>query len=69
MRDNRRIFFLVPAGVGANWFARHVDKKALVLFLNGRLSFDGIAPYPKDCILACYGLKPGYEVWPWRDSK
>lgn len=61
-----KIAFLVPAGVGANWFRDHVDGKALVLLLNGRLSFDGIAPYPKDCILCLYGVTPGYEVWDWR---
>lgn len=33
------IAFLVPAGVGANWYLRHVHRKALVLALNGRLCF------------------------------
>jgi phage N-6-adenine-methyltransferase len=61
----RQIYFLVPAAVGSNWFAQHVDGKALVLLLNGRISFDGKAPYPKDCILAVFGPKPGYEVWSW----
>jgi phage N-6-adenine-methyltransferase len=60
------IAFLVPASVGADWFRDHVDKKALVLALNGRLSFDGIAPYPKDTILALYGMSPGFAVWNWR---
>jgi phage N-6-adenine-methyltransferase len=64
---NRRIFFLVPAGVGANWFAMHVHKKAQVEFLNGRLSFDGKNPYPKDCILAVFGGQPGYGCWRWKD--
>jgi phage N-6-adenine-methyltransferase len=61
-----RLFFLTPASVGANWFAEHVWKKALVIALQGRLSFDGKAPYPKDCILSCYGMAPGFEVWDWR---
>jgi phage N-6-adenine-methyltransferase len=72
-RDGRlhagaKILFLVPASVGSNWFAEHVAGKALVLFLQGRLTFVGAKdPYPKDCILACYGFgKPGYEVWKWR---
>jgi phage N-6-adenine-methyltransferase len=65
IRSGRRILFLVPAAVGANWFAQHVDGQALVLLLNGRISFDGKAPYPKDCILVGYGLEPGYEVWSW----
>ncbi len=61
-----KIAFLVPAAVGSNWFRDYVDGKALVLLLNGRLSFDGIAPYPKDTILCLYGVTPGYEVWNWR---
>jgi len=66
--QKQRIAFLVPAGVGANWFRDYVDGKALVLLLNGRLSFDGIAPYPKDCMLCLYGVEPGYEVWDWRPA-
>jgi phage N-6-adenine-methyltransferase len=34
-----KIAFLVPAGVGADWFADYVDGHALVLMLNGRLCF------------------------------
>lgn len=64
---NRRIYFLVPAAVGSNWFAAHVHERARVYFLNGRLSFDGKNPYPKDCILAVYdGCAYGYQVWDWR---
>ena len=63
-----QVAMLVPAGVGANWFRDFVDGHAFVLFLNGRLSFDGIAPYPKDCMLCLYSLllAPGYCVWNWR---
>jgi len=62
-----RICFLVPAGIGSNWYRDFVDGHAHVLALNGRLSFDGKAPYPKDCILAVYGLgvRGGFEVWDW----
>jgi DNA N-6-adenine-methyltransferase (Dam) len=63
---DRVIYFLVPASVGSNWFAEHVDKKALVLFPSPRLSFDGKNPYPKDVLMACYGLKPGYACWRWK---
>jgi phage N-6-adenine-methyltransferase len=64
-----RVLLLVPASVGANWYAEHVHGRALVLALQGRISFDGIAPFPKDCILAAYGFgKPGFEVWDWRSS-
>ena len=62
-----RIAFLVPASVGTNWFAAHVDRKALVLFLSPRLTFVGhTQSYPKDLMLAVYGEKPGYECWRWR---
>ena len=63
-----KIAFLVPAAVGSNWFRHYVDGKARVLLLNGRISFDGIGPYPKDCILCLYGVTPGYEIWNWRKS-
>jgi len=64
--------FLVPAGVGANWFRDYIDGEASVLFLNGRLAFMPDKPtwlYPKDCILALYGplVTPGYTVWNWRE--
>jgi phage N-6-adenine-methyltransferase len=62
----QRILFLVPASVGANWFAEHVHNHALVLALQGRLSFDGKDPYPKDCMLCVFGEKPGFDVWKWR---
>lgn len=64
-----KIAFLVPAAVGSNWFRDWVDGKARVLLLNGRLSFDGIAPYPKDCVLCLYGAEPGYEVWSWKQAR
>lgn len=65
------IAFLVPAGVGANWFRDYVDGHALVLLLNGRIPFMPDKPkwlYPKDCILCLYAphIQPGYEVWTWR---
>jgi hypothetical protein len=69
-----RIFFLVPASVGSNWFAEHVDtavrdEVARVVFLQGRLSFDGKHPYPKDCMLIVWGDPPGYEVWDWNKDR
>jgi len=61
------VAMLLPAGVGANWWRDWVDQKCRVLLLNGRISFDGKAPYPKDCVLLLYGpyVEPGYEVWTW----
>lgn len=62
-----RILFLVPASVGSIWFANHVHRKAMVWGLCPRLSFDGIAPFPKDCILTyyCAGVW-GFDVWAWK---
>jgi phage N-6-adenine-methyltransferase len=64
------IHLLVPASVGANWFADYVHEKAYVLALQGRLHFDRLHPkwgYPKDCILAVYGpgYRPAFTVWNW----
>lgn len=65
--EDSPIFLHVPASVGANWFRDYVDGKALVLLLNGRVTYVGHKqPYPKDCLLAVYGMPPGYEVWDWR---
>jgi phage N-6-adenine-methyltransferase len=63
-----RILFLVPNSTGSNWFRDFVFNKCLVLFLNGRLSFDGKNPYPKDLVLCVYDASkpPGFEVWDWR---
>lgn len=62
-----RIFLLTPASVGANWYSAHVHQKALVLFLNGRITFEGTTdPYPKDCMLSVFGEVPGFEVWRWK---
>jgi phage N-6-adenine-methyltransferase len=71
MRAGGRVAFLVPASVGADWFRDHVDGKARVLFLNGRLAFMKNKPrdlYPKDCVLCLFSMDEiaGYEVWDWR---
>jgi phage N-6-adenine-methyltransferase len=66
-----QVAFLVPASVGADWFRDWVHQQALVLLLNGRLSFlDNGKPYPKDCLLALYSphVLPGYNVWSWREA-
>lgn len=59
---------LVPASVGSRWFQDHVLGRSLVLFLNPRLTFAGASqPYPKDCMLACYGYgASGVEAWRWK---
>jgi phage N-6-adenine-methyltransferase len=65
-----QIAMLIPASVGANWWAEWVHNKAHTIFLNGRLCFDGKNPYPKDCALLLYTpyVWGGYEVWDWRNS-
>jgi site-specific DNA-methyltransferase (adenine-specific) len=65
-QNSSKILFLVPASVGSNWFRDYVFQSSLVLFLSPRLSFDGIAPYPKDCMLAVYGVGRQIECWKWK---
>lgn len=66
--SNARLLFLVPASVGSNWFADFVWGHAQVIFLNGRISFDGKNPFPKDCMLCVYGSLPWEDnyVWHWK---
>lgn len=65
-----RTAVLIPASVGANWWRDYVDRRCEILLLNGRISFDGTAPYPKDCALLLYHpiavSLPSYDVWTWR---
>lgn len=60
-----KLSFLVPASVGSEWFAQYVWGHSRVLPLRPRLSFDGVNPYPKDCMLCVYGEAPGFEPWRW----
>ncbi len=64
-----RTAVLIPASVGANWWARWVHSHAHIVLLNGRLQFKGaIGLYPKDCALLLYAaeLPPEYTVWAWK---
>lgn len=63
--------FLVPASVGSDWFKESVWNWAYIYFLNGRLSFDGKAPYGKDCLLAVYRYSMISEcaIWDWRKDE
>lgn len=65
------IITLTPASIGSEWFAEHVENKALVIGLRPRLSFDGINPYPKDTMIMLYGrdVTPGFETWRWDGKK
>ncbi len=62
------ILLLVPASIGSNWFQEHVFGHSIVLALSPRLTFGGCEqPYPKDCILAVYGLGlRGFYPWRWK---
>ena len=70
-----QILLLVPAAVGSNWFRDHVHGRALVLALNGRLTFVGSTQnYPKDLILAVYDsnrehMSYQFDVWNWRGAR
>lgn len=69
MRKGAKILFLTPASIGSNWFALHVNREAVTLGLNGRLSFDGIAPYPKDCQLSVFAHRlTGFDTWRWTED-
>lgn len=61
------IFLLTPASIGSNWFANHVNGKAMVLGLAPRLTFEGTNdPYPKDLMLSVFGMGlKGFDVWRW----
>lgn len=56
------IIMLTPASIGSEWFAESCEKKALIVPLRPRISFDGKNPYPKDCMLSVFGLDPNSET-------
>lgn len=70
LSPNSRILLLTPASTGSNWFQEHVWGHASVLALSPRLCFDGIGPYPKDCILSVFTRKgvntAEFECWRWK---
>jgi hypothetical protein len=63
-----RIFVLLPAAMGANWFLRHVWNRAHVVLLTPRVTFVGhSSPYPKDILLAVYSaVRGGVSAWRWK---
>jgi len=65
-----RIYVLLPAAVGSNWFRDWVVPYASIYFLNPRLTFVGEASsYPKDLMMATYRVTPSnnsFNVWRWR---
>lgn len=76
-----RIIALVPASIGAEWFARYVEDSANVVGLRPRLAFEGgghqksctdseclgCQTYPKDCMLLLYNVAaPAFSTWRWK---
>lgn len=65
------ILLLVPASIGANWYRDWVYPYAKTIALNGRMSFDGKNPYPKDLMLCQYAanvVPRSLEIWDWKRS-
>lgn len=65
---DRRIFSLLLASVGANWFQNNVLNRAHVVALSPRVPFVGQEhPYTKDLVLAVWsGVRGGFSTWRWQ---
>lgn len=66
-----KVAMLIPSSTGSNYWAKWVDGKAYVTFLNGRIQFVGHKTgYPKDLVLLLYApyLNGGSCVWRWKDD-
>jgi phage N-6-adenine-methyltransferase len=61
-----RIILLVPASIGAQWFRRHVEHKAIVIGIT-RITFEGSPDaYPKDLAIMLFGFgASGFGTWRW----
>lgn len=71
-QEGAQIAMLLPASVGANWWADWVHNIAHVLLLNGRIQFVGATDaYPRDCAILLYSrlIPAGYSVWAWKEEK
>lgn len=69
--DDQNIILLVPASIGTEWFAKHVERRAKIVGLRPSLTFEGCKyPYPKDCMLCLYGpmfdQEPDFATWRWK---
>lgn len=64
------ILLLTPM-VLTDWYIRHVAGSADVYQLSGRLSFDGKAPFPKDCMVSHFHPKAtgALAIWDWRQDR
>lgn len=65
-----RLIMLSPGSIGSEWFQRFVHRRAMVLALSPRITFVGTKdPYPKDCMLSCFGFGvTGFDVWRWDEE-
>jgi len=63
-----RIFVLLPAATGANWYLRYVWNRAHVVQLTPRVTFVGHSQgYPKDLVIAVYSnIVGGVSAWRWK---
>lgn len=63
-----RIFLLVPASIGSNWYQEHIHGRALVVALSPRVTFvNHKTPYPKDLVVAVFSrLRGGFTTWRWK---
>lgn len=62
---------LTPAQIGSDWCRDNVCGHADIYFLNGRLCFDGVNPFPKDCMVSHYGPRStgSMYLWDWRRDR
>ncbi len=63
------ILMLTPASIGTEWFARHVEAKAMIIGLRPRITFVGeVQSYPKDLSLIVFGYGfHGFQTWRWKE--
>jgi DNA (cytosine-5)-methyltransferase 1 len=61
-----RIFLLVPASVGSNWYQAYVHGRGHTVAISPRVSFTK-DPYPKDITIVVFGpLRGGFSTWRWK---
>lgn len=67
-RGRGRIFMLVPASIGANWYQENIHGRAHVVALFPRVTFvNHTTPYPKDLVLVVWNrLRGGLSAWRWK---
>lgn len=64
-----QIAMLTPASTDTHWFKDFIFQKALVVFIRGRMSFDGKGPYPKPLMLSLFAFKPRFVIWDWKKQR